>query len=89
MRRTSVSLPTKHIAHDPFEKPDRYDGAQRDQVLVARMQSAIMSQSQRARYIKTGAIIFAVIFLFFYFSPSGVDLYRGGAHPISVSVIEG
>ncbi|KAK1754766.1 putative guanosine-diphosphatase [Echria macrotheca] len=77
MRRTSVSLPTKHIAHDPHEKPDRYDGQGREPGLIASMQSAWVSQSQRARYLKTGAIIFVVFLLFFYFSPTGVDLYNG------------
>lgn len=77
MRRTSVSLPTKQIAHDPHEKPGRYDPHSRDQGLFARMQSAWASQSQRARYIKTGAIVFVVFLLFFWFSPSGVDLYKG------------
>jgi guanosine-diphosphatase len=74
MRRTSVSLPTKHIARDPHEKPDRYDFDHRDVGLFARMQSAWMSQSQRARGIKTCAIIFTIFALFFYFSPSGVEL---------------
>lgn len=78
MRRTSVSLPTKQIAHDPFEKPDRYEGGSHRPGLLAKMQSAWASQSQRARYIKTGAILFFVLFLFYYFSPSGVDLYNGG-----------
>ncbi|KAL2191070.1 nucleoside phosphatase GDA1/CD39 [Thermothelomyces heterothallicus CBS 203.75] len=77
MRRTSVSLPTKHIAHDPHEKPDRYRNP-REQSLIMKMQSAWVSQSQRARYIKTGAIIFLVFILFYCFSPSGVDIYNGG-----------
>lgn len=77
MRRTSVSLPTKHIAFDPHEKPDRYENP-REQSFIMKMQSAWVSQSQRSRYIKTGAIIFAVFCLFYVFSPSGVDIYRGG-----------
>ncbi|KAH6636921.1 nucleoside phosphatase family-domain-containing protein [Chaetomium tenue] len=75
MRRTSVSLPTKHIAYDPHEKPDRYD-RNRDESLIMKMQSAWVSQSQRARYIKTGAIIFTVFLIFYFFSPSGVDIYN-------------
>lgn len=79
MRRTSVSLPTKHVARDPHEKPGRYGADSRgDHGLMAKMQSAWMSQTQRARYVKTGAIVFVVILLFFYFSPSGVDLHSAG-----------
>ncbi|EAQ90613.1 hypothetical protein CHGG_02548 [Chaetomium globosum CBS 148.51] len=78
MRRTSVSLPTKHIAYDPHEKPDRYD-RNRGESLIMKMQSAWVSQSQRARYIKTGAIIFTVFLIFYFFSPSGVDIYNGHA----------
>ncbi len=79
MRRTSVSLPTKHIARDPHEKPDRYGRSyHRGPGFFATMQAAWMSQSQRMRYLKTGAIILSVLFLFYYFSPSGVDIYNGG-----------
>ncbi|KAK3501640.1 putative guanosine-diphosphatase [Neurospora crassa] len=77
MRRTSVSLPTKHVAHDPHEKPDRYRRDQHNQEpasVFIRMQNAWMSQSQKARYLKTGAIVFAVLFLFYLFSPSGVEI---------------
>jgi guanosine-diphosphatase len=74
----SVSLPTKHLAHDPHEKPDRYDTGDRDSSFIMKMQSAWASQSQRARYIKTGAIIFVVFLLFYVFSPSGVDIYHEG-----------
>jgi guanosine-diphosphatase len=74
MRRTSVSLPTKHIAH---EKPDRYEN-NREESLIMKMQSAWVSQSQRARYIKTGAILFLVSLLFYCLSPSGVDIYNEG-----------
>ncbi|KAH8891353.1 nucleoside phosphatase GDA1/CD39 [Thozetella sp. PMI_491] len=77
MRRTSVSLPTKHIAHDPHEKPDRYGHGHRAPGFFAKMQAAWMSQSQRMRYLKTCAIILTILFLFYYFSPSGVDIYTG------------
>ncbi|KAK4137895.1 nucleoside phosphatase GDA1/CD39 [Trichocladium antarcticum] len=76
MRRSSVSLPTKHLAYDPHEKPDRYDTS-REPNTMAKMQSAWASQSQRARYLKTGAILFVVFLVFYYFSPAGVDLYNG------------
>ncbi|KAK4178676.1 putative guanosine-diphosphatase [Triangularia setosa] len=79
MRRTSVSLPTKHIARDPHEKPDRYEFGHREPGLLAKMQSAWAQQSQRARYIKTGAIVFTVLLLFYFFSPSS-DRYGGGGN---------
>lgn len=78
MRRSSVSLPTKHIAYDKHEKPARYKSKAREPSLLVKMQSSWVSQSQRARYIKTGAILFVVFLLFYYFSPAGVDLYHGG-----------
>ncbi|KAK0735479.1 nucleoside phosphatase family-domain-containing protein [Apiosordaria backusii] len=78
MRRTSVSLPTKHVARDPHEKPDRYEFGHREPDLLSKMQSAWTQQSQRARYIKTGAIVFTVLLLFYFFSPSSVDRYDGG-----------
>lgn len=79
----SVSLPTKQPASDPFEKPDRYDSSNRDVGLFARMQSAWMSQSQRARWIKTCGIVFTIFVLFFYFSPSGVELVKEASTPKS------
>jgi hypothetical protein len=77
MRHTPVSLPTKPIAYDPHEKPDRYDNS-REPNTAAKMQSAWASQAQRARYIKTGALLFVVFLVFYYFSPAGVDLYNEG-----------
>src|SRR3954467_11132292 len=79
MRRTSVSLPTKNVAHDPHEKPDRYYRNHREPSVFMKMQSAWVNQSQRARYIETGAIVFVVFCLFYLFSPSGVDIYNGGS----------
>jgi guanosine-diphosphatase len=79
MRRTSVSLPTtKHaVAHDPYEKPARY-GEQHPTDILARIRLFWMSQSQKSRWVKAGAILAAIIFLFYYFSPSGVKLYHDG-----------
>ncbi|KAK4192876.1 putative guanosine-diphosphatase [Podospora australis] len=78
MRRTSVSLPTKQVAHDPHEKPDRYEFDHREPSVFVKMQQSWASQSQRARYLKTGAIVFVVFCLFYFFSPSGVELVHGG-----------
>jgi len=78
MRRTSVSLPTRQVAHDPYEKPDRYIGtAARNGNLVAKMKDSWIAQSQRSRWIKMGAIAFALICLVYFFSPSGVKVYHG------------
>lgn len=73
-----MSLPTKQVAHDPYEKPDRYEAAFENQGLLATMKDAWMSQSQRARWIKTGAIVFGLLCLFYWFSPKGVDIYNEG-----------
>jgi guanosine-diphosphatase len=81
MRRTSVSLPTKQVAHDPFEKPDRYaSGSHTGGSLFSRMKESWMSQSQKMRWIKTSAIIFSLIVLFYLFAPSGVEVVTGGTH---------
>jgi guanosine-diphosphatase len=80
MRRTSVSLPTRNVAHDPHEKPNRYTskGARvRAASTLERVKAAWMTQSQRSRYLKTGGILLFVIFLFYYLSPSGADVYNG------------
>lgn len=78
MRRTSVSLPTKQIAHDPFEKPARYSG-QRSSGFFGGIKAAWMGQAQKARWFKTAALVFLVVFVFYYFSPRGVDIYHGGS----------
>ncbi|TPX17278.1 uncharacterized protein E0L32_012245 [Thyridium curvatum] len=75
MRRTSVSLPTNKIAHDPHEKRDRYQANHQGAGILEKA-SAIMSQAKQARWLKTTAILLTVVFLFYYFSPSGVDLYH-------------
>lgn len=84
MRRTSVSQPTKQkpiTAHDPHEKPARYSSSNpKKPTLLVKMQSAWGSQSQRARYFKTGAIVFVLFILFYYLSPSGVDLANPNSH---------
>ncbi|KAH8812059.1 guanosine-diphosphatase-like protein [Xylogone sp. PMI_703] len=86
MRRTSVSLPTKHtVAHDPYEKLARYEskGANvRELGLSGNSKTAWMTQSQRSRYVKTGGILLFIVFLFYYFSPSGIDVQGRGSDPI-------
>ncbi|TVY76105.1 putative guanosine-diphosphatase [Lachnellula suecica] len=80
MRRTSVSLPTRNVAHDPHEKPARYHtkGASNSAVgILEKAKAAYMTQSQRSRYLKTGGILLFIIFLFYYLSPGGVDVYSG------------
>ncbi|PNY27749.1 Guanosine diphosphatase [Tolypocladium capitatum] len=76
MRRTSVSLPTKHVAHDPHEKPDRYEPDSRSQGLLSTMKEAWMSQSQKMRWIKTAAIAFTVVLMFWWLSPRGVEVHN-------------
>ena len=81
MRRTSVSLPTRNGAHDPHEKPARYStkGASRSAAgTLEKVKAAWMTQSQRSRYLKTGGILLFVIFLFYYLSPRGTDVYSEG-----------
>lgn len=80
MRRTSVSLPTKHVAQDPHEKPDRYDD-HRDHNqagLFSQVQAVFMSQTRNARWLKTVAIVFTVVLVFYWVSPRGVHVYRDG-----------
>jgi len=81
MRRTSVSLPTNKIASDPHEKPARY-GSHHRQVGVLGRITGWMAQAKQARWLKTIAICMTFVFLFYYFSPTGVDLYNGGKRGI-------
>jgi len=39
-----------------------------------------MSQAQKARWIKTAAIVFVLLACFYWISPKGVDLYNGGSY---------
>ncbi|KAI2471941.1 guanosine-diphosphatase [Annulohypoxylon bovei var. microspora] len=80
MRRTSVSLPTKQVHHDPHEKPARYDSGHREPGILEKLQSATMNQAQRTRWLKTTAIVVFMVFLFYYFSPKGVEVYKGVSH---------
>ncbi|KAK7735673.1 Guanosine-diphosphatase [Cytospora paraplurivora] len=78
MRRTSVSLPTKHkhVAYDPYEKPARYE-PRRQVGILENLKNDMMTQAQKTRWFKTGAIVFLFFVLIYYIAPSGVDVYRG------------
>jgi guanosine-diphosphatase len=83
MRRTSVSLPTKHAGRDPHEKPGRYDTGHSHPLrenagILEKLQAGWMNQSQKTRWLKTTAIVVFLVFLFYYLSPKGVDIYQGG-----------
>ncbi|KAH9904788.1 guanosine-diphosphatase [Xylariomycetidae sp. FL2044] len=78
MRRTSVSLPTKHVRHDPYEKPNRYDtGQHREAGILEKIQATTMNQAQKTRWLKTTAIVVFLVFLFYYLSPKGVNIVQG------------
>lgn len=76
MRRTSVSLPTKHVAYDPHEKTDRYYPSNRKQGLLSSMKDAMLSQSQKSRWLKTGTLVVILVCLFYWLSPTGVEVYN-------------
>ncbi|KAG4439832.1 Guanosine-diphosphatase [Cadophora sp. M221] len=80
MRRTSVSLPTRNVAHDPHEKAGRYSTKGASDSAAAKLENiktAWMTQSQRSRYLKTGGLLLFIVFLFYYLAPSGTDAYSG------------
>ena len=66
---------TPHAA--PFTGEDRYDTEHRGEVFGA-MKETWMSQSQRARWLKTAAVVFVVVCLFLFFSPGTVMPYNAG-----------
>ncbi|KAI0600415.1 guanosine-diphosphatase [Biscogniauxia sp. FL1348] len=76
MRRTSVSLPTKQVHHDPHEKRARY-AYEKEPGILEKLQAASMNQAQKTRWLKTTAIVVFLVFLFYYLSPKGVDIYQG------------
>lgn len=78
MRRTSVSLPTKQVAYDPHEKPDRYGRVRRPAGIVETIKDSIMSQAQRARWLRTAFVVIFFLCAVYYFAPSGVSVYQGG-----------
>jgi len=78
MRRTSVSLPTKQVHRDPYEKPNRYGSGQNAGILE-KLQASWMNQSQKARWLKTTSIVVFLVFLFYFLSPNGASVYSGGS----------
>ena len=71
-RRRSVSLPTRNNVHDPYEKADRHrsNGSANGSIAaVDNLRDAWMTQSQRSRYLKAGAILAFFVLLFFLLAP--------------------
>ncbi|KAM3504427.1 hypothetical protein MY11210_008357 [Beauveria gryllotalpidicola] len=60
------------LSDDPHEKPGRYQPKSRKTGFLAKMKESWASQPQKTRYLKTAAIVFAIICLFYWLSPSGV-----------------
>ena len=72
-RRRSISLPTRnnHYQRDPHEKLGRHStngSLHRPTGKVASLKDAWMTQSQRARYLKTGGIVAFFLFLLYVFT---------------------
>ncbi|OAA72512.1 guanosine-diphosphatase [Cordyceps fumosorosea ARSEF 2679] len=61
-------------SHDPHEKPGRYQPKSRKPRFFAKMKESWASQSSKTRYFKTTAIVFTIICLFYWLSPSGVSV---------------
>lgn len=79
MFRALPSLPSKQNSYDPHEKPGRYIPASRNRGKgLASMSDSWASQPQRMRWLKVGTIVFAVICLFYWFSPAGLQVYKDG-----------
>ncbi|KAF2168280.1 hypothetical protein M409DRAFT_65741 [Zasmidium cellare ATCC 36951] len=75
-RASSLTFP-KREDRDPHEKPDRH--RQRPESMQEKLQSAWMNQGTRARYIKTGCLIFFVLAMLYYIVPGG--RYAGSIVP--------
>lgn len=71
-----MSLPTKQVAYDPHEKTDRYYPSHRKQGLFASMKDTMLSQSQKSRWLKTGTLVLILFCLFYWLSPTGVEVYN-------------
>ncbi|KAK3195932.1 Guanosine-diphosphatase [Lecanicillium sp. MT-2017a] len=74
---SSSTPPTPNdAANDPHEKPGRYKVNRKNQSVFAKMKETWMAQPQRTRYFKTVAIVFAVLCIFYWLSPTGVQVYN-------------
>lgn len=78
MRTPTSPSSSKLPGFDPHEKPDRYKFKPKRQGIIGRMKESWMTQSQRTRWIKTAAIVFAIVTLFYFISPKGVEVYHEG-----------
>lgn len=76
MRSPSVSLPTIKNNRDPYEKPGRFAPARKPGFCGA-IKAILMSQSQKSRWFKAGAIVLLVVVGLLWLSPKGVDMYQG------------
>ena len=82
-RRRSVSLPTRSAPDDPHEKADRHisNGGLNGSAGFASNGDALMTQSQRSRYLKAGGILAVLLLLFFFLAPQRdrVTHFGGGS----------
>lgn len=73
-RRRSISLPTRNTSNDPFEKANRHQRTNGhpngSPGVVDNIKGALMTQSQRSRYLKTGGIIAFILLFLFFLAPS-------------------
>lgn len=67
-RSSSLTLPKREI-HDPFEKSDRHSTYRSAESMQEKVQAVVMNQGARARYIKTGCLIFFVLAVLYYIVP--------------------
>ncbi|CZT18958.1 probable Probable guanosine-diphosphatase [Ramularia collo-cygni] len=80
-RRSSSLVLPKRETYDPFEKADRHSTHKSAESMQEKVQSALMNQGARARYIKTGCLIFFVLAVLYYIVPGqsiGAGKFPGG-----------
>lgn len=81
-RRSSVKLPSREQS-DPYEKRDRHTSGGKSQSFESMSEKAAawMNSGQRARYIKTGCVIFFVLCLLYYIAPGSGSIPGTGKFP--------